>query len=373
MNRFPQWLLWTLAAVVALLVAGGVYLLSGHAAPDEEDAGGESAEVVVPVQTVAATEGTMPRTVAGYGVVVAAPGATAVVSVPFESQVQSVRVSPGESVAAGQPLVDLAPSPDAKLAFTDATAALAAAKQNLTNVQRRLKERLATNADEQAAQQALTQAQAKLDSLTAGGSGDVQKLTSPAAGVVANITAQAGQVAAAGTSLVEIVPADRVEAQLGVEPSDAAMLKPDQAVSVTAADGSAGDATGTVRLVTRRVDPATRLVLTFVALPPDSPLMLGGFVRGEVMVDRPSGIIVPRAAVLPTDSGDQLFTASDGKATAHAVRVILQTDTAALLAAGDVAAGDAVIIAGNYGLEDGAAVEATPTTNPATQPAEAVE
>ena len=356
MKHFPAWLLWTLAAVVALLVAGGVYLLSGHAAPDEEDAGGESAEVVVPVQTVAAIEGTMPRTVAGYGVVVAAPGATAVVSVPFESQVQSVRVSPGESVAAGQPLVDLAPSPDAKLAFTDATAALAAAKQNLDNVQRRLKERLATNADEQAAQQALTQAQAKLDNLTAGGSGDVQKLTSPAAGVVANITAQAGQVAAAGTSLVEIVPIDRVEAQLGVEPSDAAMLKPDQHVTVAAADGSAGDATGKVRLVTRRVDPTTRLVLTFVTLPPDSPLMLGGFVRGEVMVDQPSGVIVPRAAVLPTESGDQLFTVSNGKAVAHAVQILMQTDMQALLAAGEVAAGDAVIVTGNYGLEDGAAV-----------------
>ena len=110
----------------------------------------------------------------------------------------------------------------------------------------------------------------------------MQKLTSPAAGVVANITAQAGQVAAAGTSLVEILPADRVEAQLGVEPSDAAMLKWDQPVTVAAADGSAGDATGKVRLV-----------LTFVTLPPDSPLILGGSVRGEAMVDEPSGVIAP--------------------------------------------------------------------------------
>ena len=129
---------------------------------------------------------------------------------------------------------------------------------------------------------------------------------------------------------------------------------------MAAADGASGDATGTVRLVTRRVDPVTRLVLTFVTLPADSPLMLGGFVRGEVMVDQPAGILVPRSAVLPTESGDQLFTVSDGKAVAHTVQVVMQNDTQALLASGEVAAGDAVVVTGNYGLEDGAAVTRRP-------------
>src|SRR4051812_48474415 len=65
----------------------------------------EEEKPVVKVETAPLKKGTIRETAVAYGVVVAQAGEVRAVSVPFESRVVRVMVTPGESVEAGRELV----------------------------------------------------------------------------------------------------------------------------------------------------------------------------------------------------------------------------------------------------------------------------
>ena len=292
------------------------------------------------MQTVPIRRGTIAETATAYGTVQSEPGATSVVSLPFETLVKRVLVTPGQTVAADTPLVEAGPSPDAKLQLQQAQNDLGAADRNLKQVQAKLKAQLATNSELSQAEQAKQVAQTQLDSLKRRGVGEGHSPTAGVAGVVARIDVQQGAIVTAGTPMVTVSPRDRTEVKLGVEPEDSTFLKVGQAVELRNVHAAGGEAAaGKIRLIAAQVNPNTRLTDVYVTLPPGSPLVLDAFVSGTFQTRRADGLIVPRKAVLPAGGKMILYTAKDGTASRHEVSVGLENAAEVQISGGGVGGG----------------------------------
>ena len=280
---------------------------------------------------------------------------------PFEARVEAVLASPGEAVPAGGELLQLTPSVAASVAYAAAQQAADAAAETLANTNRRVEERLATSADRVAAEQAKASADAVLAGLVEAGSGVARRLTAPSDAVVSTLPAEVGATLAPGTPLAVLVPAERLEVRLGIDPADAGAVVPGQPVAVSV-PGAEVLSTGTVRGVTRTVDPVSGRLAIRVALPAGgaSPPPLGRFVRGEIEVGQTTGLILPRGSLVVGPKGDRVFSVADGHAVEHAVTVLLREDERMVLESDTLAPGDDVVVVGTLGLEDGMAVVDAP-------------
>lgn len=341
----------TRSLALALLVATGCQ--------KNPDSGGEEIIPTVMVSTVKLEKKPIAATVTAYGTVVAQPNELISVSVQYECKVNHLLVSAGELVKEGQPLAEIEPSPDTKLALADARSAAETSKIQLEQTQKRFDMKLAVNADLQQAKQVARDASAKLESLDARGASAATTLAAETGGVLVSIDVTVGQIAAAGIPLLSLVPARKIEIRLGVEPENSSHLKTGQSVAISAVnqDGVSGE--GKIRLIASRVNPQTRLVDVFVTVPPDLPLLLEGYVRGEIEIERKTAFVVPRQAVLPSESGQILFTIAGGHAVKHTVTLGLETEIETEVTGDDLKAGDDVVTTGNSQLEDGMPVTTT--------------
>ncbi len=296
--------------------------------------------------------------ITAYGSVIADPGDVRVLSVEFESHVVRVMVTPGQEIAEGAEVIQLEASPDAKVALTDAQNAFDAASRDLDQTKQRFEQHLATSQDLSSAQLTLKSAQLKLQSLVERGVDKPQHLKAPMAGVISKVDIQEGQIVAAGAPVIEIAAQNRILAKLGVEPEDAALLKPGQEVKLRRVEGSRGDEiNGHIRVVGNRVDPTSRLVDVLVALPPDMQLILDSFVVGRMTRAPSRGLIVPRDAILADEDGFSIFTIQDGHALKHEVHIGTENKRDVQITADDVKEGDVVALVGSLELEDKMAVE----------------
>jgi membrane fusion protein (multidrug efflux system) len=319
----------------------------------------EEHKVVATVKTVPLRVGEISQTITAYGTVSAQPGEVAVYSVPFEARVRHVRVAGGQQVEKSAALVEIEPSPDAKLQLIEAQNALEAAKKDFAQTRQRFDMKLATNQELSAAQQAMQSAQVKLDALTQRGAAEEKHVVAAEGdGLVSKVDVQEGQIVPAGGSLVELVARDRIEVRLGVEPSDVMRVHAGQPVQIFAVTGDTDHAiAGKVRLITQRINPDTRLTDVFAAPESADGLLLDAFVRGELVAEtKKDTLIVPRQAVLPDDEGYVMYTVKDGHAVKHVVKMGLQNDKEVEVISEGLEKGEPVVDEGNYELEDGMAV-----------------
>ncbi len=311
-------------------------------------------EPVALVRAVTVREGSLTATVSAYGTVISAPGARRSVAVPFAARVRRVLVGAGQAVAAGDTLLELDPSPEARLEAGQAREAFTAAQEQLAAARRRLELGLATRDDVARQEQAFADAAARRDAVAAWAAAGV--VTADDEGIVDRVDVAAGELVPAGGPLLALARPDRFAVRMGVEPEDAALVAPGQAVTIApvgrAADGRT--VAGTVRSVARQVNADTRLVPVLVA-PADSAatLLLGEFVRGDIAVHTARGLIVPRTALLPDQDRYTLFTIRDGRVTRHLVALGVASDSLVAVRDTALALGDSVVVLGNYELADG--------------------
>ena len=259
-------------------------------------------------------------------------------------------------MVAGAALMIIEPSPDARLQLATAQSAFEAARQTLEHVQQRFDLKLAANAELLQAKQTLRDAEARANSLTARGLNEGNQLTTTNGGVVSHVLVQEGALVPAGTPLAEVVAERLMEIRLGIEPEDSRRLAPGLAVKLAAVHQSPPvSATGTVRVLSRSINPATRLVDVFVTAPGD--FLLGEYVRGELRVAPREALVVPRSAVLPEGAQQVLFVVKNGRAMKVTVQTGGDTGSVVEILSGAVQAGDAVVTLGNYELADGMAVQ----------------
>ena len=357
---------WWVAVAGALLFALACAFFAYRAGRSrgEAAAGGSAAppaEVTAAVAVAPVKNGTVMRTLLAYGSVVPAPGAQFTLSVPFECQVENVPVSEGQAVSKGALLLSVSGSPDAKLALAQARIEAASARDTLRQVKERHELKLADAAALAQARGAADAAGARLKSLQARRLDGIHDLSAPADGIVYHLPFSLGAVVPAGTSLAEVADGGRLEGRFGLEPTERGRFAPGFAATLQVVDGGGvAPVAGRIRAVSTAINPATRLVDVYVALPRESGFALGAYLKGSFAAASATGLVVPYAAVLPEDAGFVLFTVKDGKAVRHVVTVAAENGEEAAVTGAGLAAGDLAVVSGNYELEDGMAVRVEP-------------
>ncbi len=344
-----------IAVSVLAVVLLGWYFLKPHSAA----AGEESAKPAAKVETVALADQAIAQTIEVFGVVAAAPSGEQVVSAPYDLVVRKVNVSAGATVAAGDVLLEVGPSPDAKLAADSARSALALADKALAAAQERYDLKLANRTELLTAQQAAEEAKLKADSFTARGLDGDGHVSAAAAGVVSKLDLLAGALVPAGTALVTVSAHGQLEVRLGVEAADVGTVAAGQTVTLESSHRTEAEKIATtVRSVGAALDPATGAAEVRAAVPAGAALLLGEHVRAQIELQKKDhALVVPRSAVLPDDDKQVIFTVKDGKAVRHEVKLGLATDELQEVVAEGLHAGDLVVILGNYELEDGMAIQ----------------
>ena len=312
---------WT--AAVALLAVGAAWVLVAHAADDRVAKPASTAASAITTTTKAAL--TVTATVAQSSSLSTALSANGNIA-PWQEAVvgaesngmrlADVRVNVGDVVKRGQVLATFAPAMvQADLAQSKASVAEAEANlaDAVANAQRARDLQASGALSAQQINQLLTAertAQARLDALRA--AAQVQQLRlaqaqvlAPDSGVISARSATVGAVVPAGMELFRLIRQGRLEWRAEVAAAELALIRPGQAVRVTAA-GSAAVA-GKVRMVAPTVDPNTRNGIVYVDLPQPGAAKAGMFARGEFETGSSSGLTLPQSAVLLRDGFSYVF------------------------------------------------------------------
>lgn len=346
--------------VIVALIAYEAGRSSGAKKAETTSASEPPSEVTAAVQTVLAREATLKRTITAYGTIVPAPGGIHNLSVPFECQIERVAASEGQAVSKAEVLLVVTGSPDAKLALAQARADARAAGEAAKQMRERHRLKLADDAALAQAEAAADAAGSRLKSMEARHLEEHHEVRVPEGGIATKLSFAVGAVVPAGVTMAEVAQSGDAEVRLGVEPSEAPNLASGSTASIQVVDADAPPIEGRVRAVSPAINPGTRLADVFVTLPPGSHPSLGRYVRGSLTTTTSNGLVVPYAAVLPSGEGSVLFTVRDGHAVRHEVHVVLESGDEVLISAPGVTAGDAVVISGNYEIEDGMALKVAP-------------
>ena len=322
------------------------------------------AEPTCRVRVTALKRGVLERSVIALGVLTIPAPATHVVSQPMETIAHELRVSVGTAVTPDTVICEVSLTAEAVSIRAQALAARDTARASLTQAKERLALHLATAAEIQQAQQALAQAEPTAAMWEHREDG-MQEVRAGMTGVVAKLDIQAGQVVASGAPMAEIAGPQR-EIRFGCEPGDAARIPVGQAIRVSAPRRpDLPPVTGRVAAISSTLTPETRLQDLIVHLDDTATaftanLPVGESVAGEIRFPLPEAWIVPRDAVVVEEHEGAVFTVIDGKAVRHPVSLLGSVGSESAVSAEDLKPDDAVIVQGNYEVEDGmrVAVEA---------------
>ena len=340
------------ALATLLLVACG-----GGAGDDAES----EAKPVVAVRTAVADVRPFTETIGAIGAVTGRPGHLASLGAPTATRVSKVYVSEGARVRAGQPLVELDRTAIAAAAQASESA-LTAAQQAYERAERLNREGVAPRKDvEQAAAEV---AKARSDAVAARRAEQLAVLRSPIGGVVTRLTAVLGQSVDVNQPLVEVADPSALDIVFTVTPSEAARVKANATVTLSAGQKAGGEALGTGKVVhvAVAVDSTTRGVPVRVSAPAwRRPLRIGETVFGQIVVGvHPNAIAVPIEALVPDGEGFKVFVV-DSASIAHeqAVTIGARTDSTAEVLEG-LKGGERVVTYGAYGVDDSVKVTFSP-------------
>jgi len=353
--KFPLQAVLITVAIVCL--AAALYLTHYSGTRQTKASASDAAGPVATVRVAPIEKEIISSVVTAYGDVVPAPGAVQVVSMPYETRVSRVMVSAGQKISKNDALLEVEPSPDTILKLEQAKNAFEISGQNLDHMKQLFALKLATNAQILKAREAFRQSSLQLDSLRKRGIDGKKIIRAGVSGLISSIQVKEGAIVPAGNPLMEIVAENRLEVRLGVESDDAGRLAPGRQVSLSSVNEAAPKkVAGRIRKISRAVNPATRLVDVFVALPGPGRFLLGEYVMGRIETTSSYGLVVPRSAVLPEDGNHVLYTVRNGHAFKHMVKVGIENGDRVEVSGGGLRPGDVAVVLGNYELKDGMAV-----------------
>jgi RND family efflux transporter MFP subunit len=344
-----------LLLLLAALLAG----CGGGSSSDDDVSSAPAARGVVAVTTVAPRQQAFHDTVQAWGSAIGDPQRARVISLGHGGQLQALKVSAGQRVRRGEPLLVIAPDPAARSAYQQAQSAAQLARSELARTAQMAAQRLATQSQLAAAHKALADAEAALAAQRALGGGSAEEtVVAPADGVVTALSVGRGERFAANAPLLTFTPDQALVAELGVQPSDGSKLRPGMAVRLHGVYGHAPALDGTLAVIGAAVDPQSHLLPARVSLPAQAgaTLVAGTPLQASIETSDVTAWAVPRDAVLHDARGDYLFQLDHGKARRVDVTLrISDGDPVGVL--GPLDAKAPVIVQGVYELHDGDAVQ----------------
>ncbi|MFQ5685170.1 MAG: efflux RND transporter periplasmic adaptor subunit [Candidatus Scalindua sp.] len=314
----------------------------------------ENSSPVVRVETVPLSYGRINETLTAHGIVEPLPSTIETYNVTFECLVTRVLVTGGQVVKPGDLLLIISPSPETQLKLEQVQDELESARLEEELLNERIKLQLSTKQDMVPIQLRLRLAEKRLRSLKERGVESMKEIRAASAGIVYFIGAQPGQTLPAGTNLLQLAHEDQIIVRLGVESENVYRLQKGQSVKLTPIllpDSKPIE--GSIRTITRRVDPGTRLVSVLVKPISEDRLLLNDYIEGKIIVSSHKALLAPHEAILPDSGGRSLFTIRGGHAVRHPVEIGLEDSGRTEIFSKDLKEGDPVVAVGNYELSDG--------------------
>lgn len=281
------------------------------------------------------------------------PKLSASLSAKVSGTIAQMLVTPGDSVKAGQLLVEI----DAREIQSRLDQAQAVREQAAKEIER-FKKLLAENAVTQqefdnvqsrfrVAEASVTEAQTMLS---------YNRVTAPFDGVVTAKRADVGDLAAPGKPLLDLEDptALRLEADVPEALLDAIKMKQKLAVRIPSAKVSVD---GIVSEISPASDPVSRTSRVKLDLPGAAGLRSGQFGRVAVPVTEVSAIRVPASAVRVRGQMEVAFVVVQGTAQMRLVKTGKHLGAEVEIIAG-LAPGESLVVDGATGLLDGQPVEA---------------
>jgi multidrug efflux pump subunit AcrA (membrane-fusion protein) len=238
---------------------------------------------------------------------------------------------------------------DANVALVQAQSQFETARQHLSSLEKvgRAEQLRGAQAQVAAAKAHYESAQAQVS---------YAEVRSPLAGVVSDRPLNIGEMASSGSAIVSVVDVSRAVARASIPVQQAASIRVGRPASIS--NGNV-ELKGKVTVVSPAVDPNTTTVQVWVEAPNTGErLKLGSTVRISIDAEQiPEAIVVPAAALLPSDEGGEkvMVAGTDGLAHERSVKAGIRAGDDVQILSG-VSAGDQVIIQGGLGLDDKAKI-----------------
>ncbi len=248
----------------------------------------------------------------------------------------------------------------AEAAATGASATLANAEGVASRQQALRQTNTATQADLDDAEQALQAAKsASTQAIAALAKAREQlsyaQITAEFDGVVTAVAAEAGQVVAAGQSVVTVASPDRRDAVVDLPDTLAASLTIGTTLPVALQLEPSITATGTVREVSPFADPVTRTRRVKIALQnPGESFRLGSIVTVALPGDDAAFLALPPTAVLDKDGATSVWVvAKDGGSVAARPVALRPARDGQWVVVSGLSDGERVVTAGVHSLAEG--------------------
>jgi RND family efflux transporter MFP subunit len=329
MKRWTKGLLIAVAVGVLGLAIGRVLLERRSAASASAEAPKAPAALdLAPSDVATATTRELARTIELSGSVRAVN--SAFVKARIAAEITRITVREGDTVKAGQPLVQQDTTEfDLRLRQAEQQAASARAQveiaqRTLTNNKALVAQgfisptALDTSISSAAGAQATLQAALAAVELARKSRSDAT-LTAPINGIVSQRLAQPGERVSIDTKILEIVDLSRLEIEAALAPDDVASLRVGS-VARLSVDGIAGEIGARVARISPSAQTGSRAVLVYLSLEPHPALRHGLFARGRVELDRRPALTVPSSAVRLDQANEYVLAVVNGSVSQRAVR-----------------------------------------------------
>lgn len=387
-----RWIPWLVAAVVVVLLGGGVWrAIAARQVQQKALADATAQRAQAPLQLAADEVLQVRRQNLAVGVPVS--GAlravdSAMVKARAGGELQGLTLREGDSVKAGQEVARIDPT-EARARLRQAQQQAEAAKSQVDINQRQYANNRALVDQGFISATALVNSQASLEAAqssyqAAVAAADVARkaledtvLRSPISGMVAQRLAQPGERVAVDTRIIEVVDLSRLELEALLNPADSVAVRVGQKAQLTI-EGVGAPVPATVVRINPSAQAGSRTVPVYLRVEQPAsatPLRQGLFVQGTLDTGRADVLAVPLDAVRTDKPAPYLQVLKDGRVAYAEVktgnRAVVDGQT--LVAVEGIPEGTAVI-AGRIGqLREGTAVAvAASTAAPAAAPAPAL-
>lgn len=310
-----------------------------------------TAEPVALVKLAKATTGDVETALTLYGAVEQGAAAQYTLSAPMEASIVRIAAPVGSTVARGQLIVMMSPSPTAQSIVTQARSGAQAAEQAYQRAVRLRTDGLVSDAEVESARLAAVVAKSGMAALST--QAGQLALRAPFASFVETIASNPGELVAPGTTVVTLARSGDMRARFNLDHSLIGRITRGEGVRVTLPSEDI-DVNLPIAAIDPTVNPQTRQASIFVNVPAAYGLGSGQPLRGEIILEsaEKGAVTVPYAAIL--DDGGQPFVFVVSQGMAHRKDVQLGAgDGTTISVSNGIKEGDQVVVEGGTALEDG--------------------
>jgi membrane fusion protein, multidrug efflux system len=352
-----------------LLAVAAAALLLASCTDDEGASATETAEAIVTVGPENVAVATLSALRSGPPVSGSLePEQAATVRAEVGGSVLRTYADAGQRVKRGQLLARLDDNAvqdgylSAKSAVRSAETALELARRNAERSERLAEAGAVADRDLETAQWDVTNAEGTLADARARLSNaqeqlDDTQVRAPFDGIVSDRPADAGDVVQVGAALFTIVDPTRLRLEASVPAEQIGRLRSGTEVEFTV-NGLGRRITGRIERINPVVDPATRQVRIYVAIPNvDQALVAGLFAEGRVATDTKRAVAVPLTAIDSRGNSPKVHLLKAGRVTESPVQLGVRDEAAELVEVlAGVADGDTVLLGSAQGVTPGSRV-----------------